>query len=251
MPDWTAVPLDYEEYGRGSETFVASDATFDARSIKKNTSPANPERQEHFLKQLRNIAWHLGTDEIPVFLNFNGKQLRMDKGCLGHAVAAGAIEAPNDGPRGHVVTVTLLQQLDPGSNDEDSSLSRFKADYRTYVLAKYNRFDITRQSGRDKACYFKATDFPTYMRLVHSFAKSTVALVCEGRWKEIALATLVNLPTSVRIERHDKTVHLVTRTLPVDIASPVETQRDAIDAAMQAAESLLPYAEQVRTASNQ
>ena len=89
MPNWTPVPLDYETYDDGAETFVASGSVFEANSLGK-TAVAEGPRQQHFLRQLENIAWHLGTREVPVFLDLNGDKRRMDKGCIGHAVAAGA-----------------------------------------------------------------------------------------------------------------------------------------------------------------
>ncbi len=248
MPDWTPVPLDYEGYGKGTETFVASESVLDANSLGKTTAATDAPRQQHFLRQLGNIAWHLGTREVPVFLNFNGDKRRMDKGCIGHAVAAGAIEAPKNGPDGHVVSVTLLNRQIATVNTEGTALTRFKQDYRSYVLSKYQQFDLTLQPGGDKRYYFKAVDFPAYMRLVHSFTKSTVSLVCEGRWKGIASATLADLPSSMWLEHHDRTVDLVTKTEPVDFTAPVEKQTRLIDAAMEAAQRLLPFASLVQHA---
>ncbi|OKO70656.1 hypothetical protein [Bradyrhizobium sp. NAS96.2] len=251
MPDWTPIPLDYERYGKGSETFVALETVFDANSLGKATPAADAERQDHFLRQLKNISWHLGTEHVPVFLSFNGDKRRMDKGCVGHAVAAGAIKAPTNGSDGYVVSVTLLSKPGSTANDAVNPLTRFKQGYRAYVLSKYKQFDLTLQPGGDKGYYFKAVDFPPYMRLVHSFTKSSVILVFEGRWKNVALTILTDLPDSMRIERHDKTVDLVTSTLPIDFTAPVETQARPIDAAMEAAKQLLPYANLVRQAFDQ
>jgi hypothetical protein len=250
MPDWTPVPLDYEKYGNGAETFVASETVFDAGSLGKTTAATDAARQEHFLQQLRNVAWHLGTEHVPLFLSFNGEKRRMDKGCVGHAVAAGAIEAPKNGPDGHVVSVTLLNHQRDKANIASTELSRFKQDYRAYVLSRYKQFDLTLQTGGDKAYYFKAVNFPAYMRLVHSFTKSSVTLVCEGRWKDIAASTLIDLPNSMWIEHHDRTVDLVTKIQPIDFTIPVEKQTHLIDAAMEAAERLLPYAELVQQAAS-
>jgi hypothetical protein len=248
MPDWTLVPLDYEKYGEGTETFVASETIFDASSLGKAGAATDAKRQAHFLRQLRNIAWHLGTEHVPLFLSFNGEKRRMDKGCVGHAVAAGAIDALKNGPDGHVVSVTLLNQQLSSGVPSSNVLSRFKQDYRAYVLSKYKQFDLTLQTGGDKGYYFRAVDFPTYMRLKHSFTKSSVTLVCEGAWKEIASSALTSIPNSMWIERHEKTLDLVTKTQPIDFAVPVEKQTHLIDAAMEAAERLLPFAKQVEQA---
>lgn len=250
MPDWTPVPLVYESYGVGAETFVASASVFDARSLGKTTATAEGPRQEHFLRQLENIAWHLGTWEVPVFLDFNGDRRRMDKGCIGHAVAAGAIDIPINGPDGYVVSVTLLKEQIAPRTEEGNTLTKFKQDYRAYILSRYEQFDLTFQPGGDRAYYFKAVDFPTYMRLVHRFTNSTVSLVCEGRWKEIASAALADIPSSMWLEHHGRTVDLVTRTDALDITVPVEKQRRSIDAAMEAAQRLLPFAKLVQRAQS-
>ena len=91
----------------------------------------------------------------------------------------------------------LLNQQIASENKDGTMLTRFKQDYRAYVLSKYKQFDLTLQPGGDRGYYFKAVGFPPYMRLVHSFTKSTIALVCEGRWKTVASATLVDLPKSM------------------------------------------------------
>src|SRR5437868_4532948 len=85
MPIWTPLPLDYDKYQKGTETFVTSATVFDANSLGKITPAKDTERQEHFVRLLKNIAWHLGSPDVPVFLSFNGDKRRMDKGCIGHA----------------------------------------------------------------------------------------------------------------------------------------------------------------------
>ncbi|QQO15208.1 hypothetical protein JJB99_03185 [Bradyrhizobium diazoefficiens] len=248
MPYWKPVPLDYEPYGEGTETFVASDSVFDASSLGKTTAAAKGPRQQHFLKQLENIAWHLGTRDVPVFVDFNGDKRRMDKGCIGHAVSAGAIESPRNGPDGYVISVTLLHQQNAAKSREEIALTSFKQAYRAYVLSRYKQFDLTHQPGGDKAYYFKAVDFPPHMRLVHSFTKSIVSLVYEGPWKHIASGKLKDLPSSMWLKQHERTVDLVTKTEPVDCTAPFEKQIVLIDAAMDAAQRLLPFARLVQQA---
>lgn len=106
MPTWTDVGIDYEPYGRGTETFVSSREGFSAAGLGK-TSPADSTRQDHFMRTLGKIAERLGTNTLPVFVRFGGERRRMDKGCVGHAVAAGLIEPPLDGAGGIVEWVTL------------------------------------------------------------------------------------------------------------------------------------------------
>jgi len=64
-------------------------------------------RQKHFESQLRKIAWHLGSDTVPVFLDFNGEKRRADKGCLGHAVANSVLLPVQNSAEGYVTHVQL------------------------------------------------------------------------------------------------------------------------------------------------
>lgn len=107
MPEWVSVPLDFEPRPAGkSDVFVRATEPFTAE-MGKASGAADQERQAFFQDQLRRIAWHLGDDTVPVFLDFNGDKRRMDKGCVGHAVAANFLEPPTNGPDGYVTHVTL------------------------------------------------------------------------------------------------------------------------------------------------
>lgn len=106
MPTWTDVGIEYEPYGCGTETFVRSREGFPAAGLRKS-SPADSARQDHYMRTLRRIAEHLGTNTLPIFVRFGGERRRMDRGCVGHAVAAGLIEQPADGAGGVVEWVTL------------------------------------------------------------------------------------------------------------------------------------------------
>jgi hypothetical protein len=107
MPSWTPVPLDYESVPGSNDVFVRETSTFDARSLAKETPTRDRSRQGQFERLLEDIAWHLGSARVPVFISFNGDQRRMDKGCIGHAVAAKVLEQPVDGPEGYVTEVIL------------------------------------------------------------------------------------------------------------------------------------------------
>jgi hypothetical protein len=99
--------LDFEPRPAGkSDVFVRSSEPFTG-DMGKVTPAADQERQVFFEDQLRRIAWHLGSDTIPVFLDFNGDKRRMDKGCVGHAVASGLLAPPTNGPGGFVTHVQL------------------------------------------------------------------------------------------------------------------------------------------------
>jgi len=249
MIDWTPVPFDYIKREEGSEVFVISQAPINATEIGKVTAARDKDRQAFFEELLRNIAWHLGTEHVPVYLSFNGEKRRMDKGCIGHAVAAGVLEAPQNGPEGFLVNVTIIAQSTSVSEIGKIDLSQFKQGYHAYVSSKYKEFEFSVQLKNDTEYFFKKIGFPPYMRLKHSFTKSSVILVCEGRWKNLASTALANkIPDSMRIELHRNTLHLVTGTEPIDFTEPVEKQTYLIDAAMQAAQRLLPYATLVQQA---
>lgn len=128
MPEWTVISLDYEPLYRdlqetGTEVFVKSASTFSANSFGKISRAADQRRQGFFEEKLRTIAWHLGSESIPVFIDFNGDKRRMDKGCIGHALAAPALLAPPvDGPNGYVTHVTIgRRQQETVAGQQDRS----------------------------------------------------------------------------------------------------------------------------------
>ena len=110
-PVWVEVDIAYEPYGEGTETFVLSSAPFSADSLRKD-SPADSARQAHFIRQLERISAALGTLDVPVFVSWAGERRRMDKGCVGHAVALGEVDAlTDDGAAGWVKSVQLRRTL--------------------------------------------------------------------------------------------------------------------------------------------
>lgn len=108
MPTRMRIPITVDNYNRGSHVFVKSASVFRAASLGKITPATDSQRQAHFHRQLALIARSLRTPRIPVFFESNGRRLRLDKGCIGHAVAAGVIANPRDSSRGYVEHVDLL-----------------------------------------------------------------------------------------------------------------------------------------------
>src|SRR5205085_6980148 len=119
MPSWTFLPLDYEALPGFNDVFVLSADPFDASSLGKTSPVRNSERQAYFEGLLKDIAWHLGSRTVPVFVSFNGEQRRMDKGCIGISVARGVLEPPDNGPEGYVTNVTLATDKDSTITFED------------------------------------------------------------------------------------------------------------------------------------
>lgn len=123
MRQWTFVALDYEGWSRGKEVFVESADTVSVNSIKISRA-ADEERQNFFEDKLVAIAWHLGTHQVPVFVDFNGEERRMDWDCIGHALASSFLRPLRNGPDGYLTHVGL---------NSVTPLER-KTDYKSSVL---------------------------------------------------------------------------------------------------------------------
>lgn len=103
---WARVGADYVPYGGSSQTFAKSAEAFTAGSIAKNTGPISA-RQQHFEQQLRQLSELIGSPRLPVFIQFADGRRRMDKGCIGHAIASGFLRPATDTSRGFVEWVEL------------------------------------------------------------------------------------------------------------------------------------------------
>lgn len=107
MPKWTEVDHPYLRYGAGSEPFVVSRDGFIAWDLRKTAQAGDSDRQAHFARELTRLSQALDDLIMPVFVSFGGERRRMDKGCVGHAVARGFIRRPTDGPEGIVDAVEI------------------------------------------------------------------------------------------------------------------------------------------------
>jgi hypothetical protein len=108
MPTYRAVELDYEPFEGPSPVFARTRAGFSAATLGKVTAAADRTRQAFFERQLHRLADCLNSAELPVWVEWrDGRRNRMDKGCVGHAAAAGVLQQPVDGPVGIVETVIL------------------------------------------------------------------------------------------------------------------------------------------------
>ena len=78
------------------------------------TTTTDRARQAYFPAQLIRITRMIGEPVIPVFIDFRGGRRRLDKGCIGHPIAAGVLEPPVDNAEGFVDQVRLrLRRLQP------------------------------------------------------------------------------------------------------------------------------------------
>ncbi|WP_307088384.1 hypothetical protein [Sphingomonas faeni] len=64
-------------------------------------------RQDHFEAELLRLRDATGSDILSIFVSFNEERRRMDKGCIGHAVARGFLDQVCDGPDGTVASVSI------------------------------------------------------------------------------------------------------------------------------------------------
>lgn len=106
-PTWVEVTIAYEPYAGASDVFAKAQTTFTAQSLAKRSPAKDQARQSHFNGQIHRLAKALGGADIPVFLSFQGVRVRMDKGCVGHAVAAGVLSIPRNNAAGFVDQVRL------------------------------------------------------------------------------------------------------------------------------------------------
>ncbi|CDX58749.1 hypothetical protein MPL3365_30287 [Mesorhizobium plurifarium] len=133
MPQWTFVALDYERWGGGNEVFVPSADTVSVNSIKIVRTP-DEERQNFFQDKLVAIAWHLGTHQVLVFVDFNGEERRMDWDCIGHALASSFLGPLQDGPEGYL-TCVAISSLMPSAGKIDARPSISFEDHVAYTDA--------------------------------------------------------------------------------------------------------------------
>jgi hypothetical protein len=111
MPEYTPINLPYAVLGPG-RVWVDSRSTFRAQSLGKYSDPGS-DRQAHFHTQLLRLSNHLGSLRLPVFVNWPGAGcLRMDKGCIGHAVAAGFLRQPEDSAAGYITHVEIAGEAE-------------------------------------------------------------------------------------------------------------------------------------------
>lgn len=180
VPQWTFLPLDYDPWTKGTDVFVQSVDTFAADSFERTTRAPDPQRQQFFEKMLLNISWHLGSDAIPVFIDFNGDRRRMDLGCVSHALAEPSfLSNPQNGPDGYVTHVRIKPTGD-FSTDRQGTDDMTALWQRIYETASKEHPELAMKSPGSKGAgsnwvIFKA-DLPPKITIDWKITKGTVDL---------------------------------------------------------------------------
>ncbi len=90
--DIATIALPFHRYADGSPVFIETPNGF-AADFGKKTPAGDRERQRYFNSWLQKLGEQLGSNRIPVFIEWvTGEVTRVDKGCVGHALAAGLIQ---------------------------------------------------------------------------------------------------------------------------------------------------------------
>ena len=87
MPEYTDVPISYEEYrSDGTKTFVYPSKPTAIHWPLQKAGKNVEGRQSHFARQLAALRDHFGLC-IPIHIRWRGGEAnQMDKGCIGHAL---------------------------------------------------------------------------------------------------------------------------------------------------------------------
>ncbi|MBZ9864221.1 hypothetical protein LB515_02420 [Mesorhizobium sp. CA15] len=180
MPEWTFVSLEYEPWTKGEEVFVRSADTFAANSFERTTPAPDQARQQFFENMLINISWHLGSEAIPVFIDFNGDRRRMDPRCINHALAEPRfLLTPQNGPDGYVTHVSIAPKVafQAAGQEPDDMTTLWK---RIYETASKEHPELAMKSPGSKGAgsnwvIFKA-DLPPKITIDWKITKATVDL---------------------------------------------------------------------------
>ena len=109
MPEYSQIELCYQPRG-AARVWSQGPKTYSWSQRGKLGSP-NSQRQAQFESELRDLAVLMRRDVLPVYVSWpNALRMRMDWGCIGHAVASGFLEAPLDNHEGYVSHVHLRRR---------------------------------------------------------------------------------------------------------------------------------------------
>lgn len=112
MVEWTPVPLAFEPWREGTSDVFSLPGQPIRAPLPSRAAVRSP-RQHHFEERVRAIAWLLGTNRVPVYLDFQGERRQLDRGCIGHAVANGVLLPPEADQDGIVSFVELAGEDQP------------------------------------------------------------------------------------------------------------------------------------------
>ena len=113
MARYFPVDLDFEQWTGEQPVFrEKTTSPFTVDEIRQYGQAQGSERQTHFETQLARMSEASSDGRVPVFSQWRDRRKRrMDLGCLGHALARGFIQPPeNDSFVGYVTHVRLSRE---------------------------------------------------------------------------------------------------------------------------------------------
>ncbi len=110
MPSYQSVPLDYQPWEGQQPVFRVGKETFRASEYRQVRPAEGSSRQLHFEEQLHRIARATGTSVVPIYIRWaGGSEMRLDRGCVGHAIRRGFLEPVTDSENGYVSHVIIRE----------------------------------------------------------------------------------------------------------------------------------------------
>jgi hypothetical protein len=141
-------------------------------------------------------------------------------------------EAVEQGRRGYSMSVSATN-------------TAFHSDYYQHLRRKHPRLHMARpkeKGGYSVWITMKGHDFPKGVNLHHKIDQKVMELGFERHKVEDILAVKSDWPADILVVQKGKTASLVIEVVAIDMTMGVESQLDAVEAALGAAYRLMPYA---------
>lgn len=95
MAEYVDVPLEYLPWSGSQPVFRIGREIFRPDEFRQTKEAKNSDRQDHFEEQIGRIASALSTSFVPFYVRWiDGKEMRLDRGCVGHSIKRGFLGLP-------------------------------------------------------------------------------------------------------------------------------------------------------------